>query len=424
MSLVLPTVPPATPSDAAGDRATDAATDPAVRARRLDLAVDVALAGLALIAGVLRDLTRVEPWREPGTVAAREGLVNLPLPAMLALQLLGAVVLLGRRRRPYAVGLTLAALALIHPTFAGILAPYSVARYGSRLRATFAVNAAALVGALAGARLLELVGSTRWEEGDPYTLALLITALTGFGLYLRTRQLLLAELLARAEAAEAARERDAAAARVAERIALAAELHDMVSHWVTLMTLQAGALSVSAADDRVRADAEEIRRCGGHALDELHDLVRVLAREDAEPPDAAQTVQELVCGFAPGTPVELAVDGDPASVPAVVDRTVRRVVREGLVNARKHAPGAAVEVRLDYAGDGVVVRVGNDAPPAAAAARSPEVGGVGLGLAALRRRCELLGGSLRAGTTPTGGFAVEARLPWSVEDEQADDGDQ
>ncbi len=392
----------------------------------MDRVVDAALALAAVAAGVLRDLSRVEPIRDPAVTAAREGLVALPLLSMLAVQVVGGLVLLGRRRWPYRVGLVLAALALLHPTFAGLLAPYSVARYGARVPVTLAVNAALWFGALTGARLLELLGSTRWEQGDPYTVGLVALTLTGFGLYLRERSALVQELLARAKAAEAARVSEAAAARLEERLTLAGELHDTASHWVTLTVLQAGALSVHAEDAQVREEAEAIRRYGARAMDELHDLIRVLASEDAAAADQHTSPADLLAELAPGGGVELRVEGHPTALCPASDRTLRRILREALVNARQHAPGADVEVELRYDAQGVDVAVANGAPVSVSAAGVPAAGvpatgvpatgmpagsGAGLGLATLRRRSELLGGTFSAGPTPDGGFRVEARVP-------------
>ncbi len=195
-------------------------------------------------------------------------------------------------------------------------------------------------------------------------------------------------------------------------------MHDVVTHRVSLMVLQAGALRMTATDEQTRKAAEELRAAGCQALDELRDLVGILRTgptedETAAPPDFAALVAEST---AVGTPAELIEEGDPALASPVVSRTAYRVVREGLTNVRKHAPGAAVTVRLGYAEAQVQVAVTNAAPPVA-----PELPGSpgsalagtgsGLGIAGLRQRIELVHGTLQAGSTPTAGSAWPSPCP-------------
>jgi signal transduction histidine kinase len=194
-------------------------------------------------------------------------------------------------------------------------------------------------------------------------------------------------------------------------------MHDVVTHRVSLMVLQAGALRMTAPDEPTRRAAEELRAAGSKALDELRDLVGILrAGPDGEvEPQRAQPqspgLETLVAeSTAVGVPTELLVDGDPGLASPVVARTAYRTVQEALTNVRKHAPGARATVRVRYQSDQVRVEVDNTPPtrPAdAVLARS----GSGLGIASLRQRIELLGGSLRAAPTPGGGFRVEAVLP-------------
>jgi signal transduction histidine kinase len=113
---------------------------------------------------------------------------------------------------------------------------------------------------------------------------------------------------------------------------------------------------------------------------------------------------------AAGTPAEFAEDGDPALASPVVGRTVYRIAREALTNARKHAPGASVLVQVGYTEQQVRVVVSNG-PATQSADRALSATGSGLGLAGLRQRVELVHGTLRAGPAPDGGFRVEAVLP-------------
>jgi signal transduction histidine kinase len=213
----------------------------------------------------------------------------------------------------------------------------------------------------------------------------------------------------------ARRELVATAARLAERRRLAEEMHDVVTHRLSLMVLHAGALGTSSTEPAVRAAADEIRRSGATALAELRDLVGVLRdagearadrQADHDAPDPATLVAEA---RAVGEEVTYTTTGDPERISPTVRRTAYRVVQESLTNARKHAAGAAVSVSLSYRPDGLTVRVTNDA-----ARRPPDdalTGGGGVGLAGLTQRVELVGGTLRAGSRPGGGYQVDAILP-------------
>ncbi|MEV6630140.1 histidine kinase [Actinoplanes sp. NPDC051470] len=245
-----------------------------------------------------------------------------------------------------------------------------------------------------------------------------------FGLYLAARRRKMQLLRERAE-------RAADRARAEERTRLAAELHDLVAHRVTLMTLQAGALSMSAPDAATRQAGEELRDQGARALDELRELVGVLRRDgssvapalDERPAPARGESPAPALGESPapalaelvddavraGQPVRLTVDGSPSpELSKVTGRTAYRVVQEALTNARKHAAGARVRVAASYGADEVRIVVCNSAPRR----RSGLAGsGAGTGLAGLRERVESIGGSLAAGPDADGGFRVETVLP-------------
>ena len=189
-------------------------------------------------------------------------------------------------------------------------------------------------------------------------------------------------------------------------------MHDVVTHQVSLMVLQAGALGITATDQATRQAAEELRAAGVQALAELRDLVGILrtAPEDDQAP-AASALAELVAeSTAVGTPAELAEQGDPELASPVVGRTVHRIVREALTNVRKHAPGAQVAVQVSYDESQVRVSVRNTAAAAPPDGRLAATGS-GLGLASLRQRIEVVHGTLRAGGTPEGGFVLEATMP-------------
>jgi signal transduction histidine kinase len=247
-------------------------------------------------------------------------------------------------------------------------------------------------------------------------IAVLIGAL--LGLYVSARRRAVRALTERAERAERERYLLAEQARADERAKLAAEMHDVVTHRVSLMVVQAGALRVTAPDERTRSAAEDLRSTGCQALRELRDVVGLLRgtaaeddREAGEPvaplPDLTPLIAE---SRATGTPVELIEDGDPALAAPVVGRTAYRVVQEALTNVRKHAPEARVRVHVRYGTGGLRLSITNTAPPRAADPMLAAAGS-GTGLLGLRQRVELIDGMFDAGPEPDGGFRVEASLP-------------
>ncbi|MEV7094307.1 histidine kinase [Amycolatopsis sp. NPDC051045] len=280
------------------------------------------------------------------------------------------------------------------------------------------------------AGVLAVVAARPWTPSWSTTpFGLLNTALPALSsLYFQARRQLLQSLRDRAERAEREQHLLAEQARAAERRRLAGEMHDVVTHRLSLMVLHAGALGVTSADPAARTAAEDIRREGALALDELRDLVGVLRNgvesgprtlSPAEPGDPARLVEE---SRSVGVTTELVVDGDPAQVSPTVARTAYRLVQEALTNVRKHAPGAAATVSLRYHPGGLDVSVGNTA-----AARMPDPAlagsGSGAGLAGLRQRVELVGGRFDAAPAPGGGFRVGAILPAYVPTAEGTHGD-
>jgi signal transduction histidine kinase len=210
-------------------------------------------------------------------------------------------------------------------------------------------------------------------------------------------------------------------ARAAERQRLAAEMHDLVTGHVTEMVLHAGALKVSARDQDVRAAAQQIRDAGSRALDELRDVIG-LVRGGGEPsdrpphrdrvPDGSGQDAGGLSALAEAAGAELVVAGDPGAISPAIARAAYRVVQEALTNARKHAPGSEITVRVRYRPEAMRIQIDNTAartPPDPVLAAS----GSGTGLAGLDRRIRMLGGTLTAG--PDGdGFRVTASLPATV----------
>jgi len=342
--------------------------------------------------------------------------------AMLALQALADASLVARRRAPILViailtGFTLLISLLISP--AGLLtpahagnvwAPYGtvLAAYGPFYYCKGRRTAFAAVG------MMTLISARVWEPAvGVITVAVLRTAVGPLvALYFNARHEMLQALRDRAERAERERHLLAEQARAEERARLAGEMHDVVTHRVSLMVLQAGALGITATDEATRQAAGELRAAGVQALDELRDLVGILRTEpeDDQAPATSGLAELVAESTAVGTPAELVEQGDPALASPVVGRTAYRIVREALTNVRKHAPGAQVVVRVSYDESQVRVSVRNTvaaAPPD----RSLAATGSGVGLASLRQRIELVHGTLRAAGTPDGGFCLEATMP-------------
>jgi signal transduction histidine kinase len=391
---------------------------------RHQVAVDVATALFFMALDTWLTLAGASWWpAHPGPLAR----------AMLALQAAACGTLVIRRRAPIAVVAVLAAFTLLitlliwpagalipaHP--GNLWAPYStiLAAYGPFFYQCDRRKAYLALGVL-------VVAVTRpWQFSiSIITIGVLRTAVGPLiALYFDTRRRLVQALTERAERAEREQHLLAEQARAEERARLAGEMHDVVTHRVSLMVLQAGALRMTAPDGATREAAEELRAAGVQALDELRDLVGILRTEPEgdEAPSAADFATLVAESTSVGTPAELIEDGDPACASPVVGRTAYRVVREALTNVRKHAPGAPVTVRVSYDATQLRVSVGNGPPPARPAGASAGPRGLadpglastgsGLGLANLRQRIELVGGRLRAGPGPDGGFCVEAELP-------------
>ncbi|MEU9127593.1 histidine kinase [Kitasatospora sp. NPDC048540] len=240
------------------------------------------------------------------------------------------------------------------------------------------------------------------------------------GLWMRQRHTLVDALRERARQAE--RERDLLAERAvaAERRRIAREMHDVVAHRVSTIALQAGALSVTAPDERTAETAEVIRSVSARALTELREILDVLRHDQQETSDGVHGVQsdgsvradvaELVrdC-VASGGNVRLNAPAELPVVTGAVRRAVYRVAQEALTNAAKHAPHARVDIRLaEEQGElqlTVTNRRGGRRPSGHA------VPGSGYGLLGMRERVTLVQGTLRTGPTVEGGYRVHAAFP-------------
>jgi signal transduction histidine kinase len=226
------------------------------------------------------------------------------------------------------------------------------------------------------------------------------------GLLMTTRKDLSQRITELAASRERERRLHTQAVRIEERARLAREMHDLVSHQVTLIAMQAGALQVAGTEPDSRRIAATIRQLSTRTLDELRQLVGLLrATEDAAQPGLDQ-LDDLVRGC--GVDVALAIDVTGQPVPPAVSNAVYRTVQEALTNVGKHAFGATTTVGITDDGDDLRVAVHNERPSQQHRPTGPSGGH---GLIGLRERATLLGGSFHAGPTPDGGFAIRATFP-------------
>ncbi len=226
----------------------------------------------------------------------------------------------------------------------------------------------------------------------------------------------------RAQAAEQEQTRRAEEARTQERVRIAREMHDVLAHRISLVSMHAGALGFrdNLPPDTVRDEAQVIQQTANEALAELRGVLGALRSPDggpAEPPQPLLSdLDALVAQARTAGPVELHRDLAGQDPPSWLGRQAYRIVQECLTNARKHAPGAPARVTLTgrpgpEPDGGLTIEVVNEAPagPPSAAV------GSGLGLVGLAERAAMIGGTLDHGPTPAGGYSVRVRLPWAAQ---------
>ncbi|WP_326609907.1 histidine kinase [Streptomyces scopuliridis] len=322
-----------------------------------------------------------------------------------------------RRRWPVGLALVLGAVSAVAPVSGGaaVVALFCVAVHRP-FRVVAAVGGLSLV-----AGCLQTVirpdPSTSLTAGLIATVVLILMV-TGWGMLVRARRQLVVALRERATRAEAEAELRAEQAQRLAREAIAREMHDVLAHRLTLLSVHAGALEF-----RPDAPAPEVARAAGVIRDSAHEalqdlrmiigVLRAPGDEGDRPQPTLVTLDALVAeSREAGMKVTLdsRID-DPAAVPAATGRTAYRIAQEGLTNARKHAPGTEATVEVSGGpGDGLTVQVRNAAPPG----EVPRVPGSGQGLIGLTERALLAGGRFEHGATGDGGFAVRAWLPWAA----------
>jgi signal transduction histidine kinase len=334
-----------------------------------------------------------------------------------------------RRQAPLVTALVLAALNVPHllwtysvPTGAivALIAVYSLGLY-----ATFGRGLVGLAALLGSTYVYLIVIAGQFPDAEPASrTAMAFVALGFFGAWaigrsVRAPRLYARYLEERADQLERTHQAETRAAVAEERSQIARELHDVVAHHVSVMTVQAaGARRTLARDpDRSREALEAIEATGRAALAEMRRIVGVLRGPDDDAPAASgrspqpglADLPELVEQLgAAGLPVDVQVDGDQRELPLGIDLTAYRVVQEALTNTLKHAAATHAEVTLHYSPRELVVDVVDDGRGQTS---GPDARRLGLGLLGMRERLALYGGDLEAGSRAEAGFRVHARIP-------------
>jgi signal transduction histidine kinase len=327
--------------------------------------------------------------------------------------LLMTVPLAWRRRTPLLVVLVVMAALAAQSLLLAPSEPYPDSELVPLLLAVYSVAAhgkgrTPLVGAAVSG-----VAGVVWVGVDDFFLPLVAFGGAWLaGRLVQKRQLYAEAMEERTRVLEREREANARMAAAEERMRLARELHDVVGHSVSVMVVQAGAERLAIGEERpeTREALLAIERTGREALAEMSRLLGLLRKEGeglalAPRPRLAQVDALVQSVRDAGVPIRLSVEGERSSLPPGVDVSAYRILQEALTNVVKHAGPAEVSVVVRYGIREVEVEVTDDG-------RGPVAGnGAGYGLAGMRERVELHGGTLEAGPGTRGGFVVRARLP-------------
>jgi signal transduction histidine kinase len=363
-------------------------------------------AGLILVAAAIGGVALASTWPH------HQPLVGV---AQIIAGSAACLSLAASRSRPLAVAVLTATLAAFSPmaVAATILA---VVNASLRVRLRTYLLLGAYVVAVAIAHAVLYVNHTGY-----LTELIVVVPAVGLGLVARVRR----------RRAEADEERRVEQARVAERRRIAREMHDVLAHRISMVSLHAGALEYHPdAPPKDIAKAAGVIRTSAHAaLGELREVINLLRtptdRDEVDEDKGLQRPQPTLADVPhlveesrqAGASVRLELDLDePDRVPAAIGRTIYRIVQEGLTNARKHAPGSEFEVGIAQDRDTLAVTVltspvRSDPHRAPIAAAMPPPPGSGTGLVGLAERVALAGGLLGHGPTPDGGYALSVTLP-------------
>lgn len=382
------------------------------------LATDAVLAFGALVSMVVGSFA--DPHGPHGPAFG----TRTPESLSLLLMLLGAAVLVFRRRRPRVVLAVTCGLSLLELTTGEPRAPvamctvislYTVAAVTDR-PTTWRLGLLTMAG-LTGVAML--AGPLPWYAQENLGIFAWTGMAAAAGDAVRSRRAFVDAIRERAERAERTREEEARRRVAEERLRIARDLHDVVAHHIALVNVQAGVAAhvMDKRPDQAKEALAHVRDASRSALNELRATVGLLRQTGdpeapTEPAPGLGVLDELADTFRhAGLPVRVIVQlgREGAALPAAVDLAAYRVIQEALTNVRKHAgPGAKAEVSVVRVGPSVEVTVLDDGgEPAAEAVAS----GGGHGLLGMRERAVALGGSCFAGPRFGGGYRVHAILP-------------
>lgn len=326
-----------------------------------------------------------------------------------------AIALWWRRRWPVALALAVLAIGPLSSSAgpAGIFFLYTVAAYRRWQAAVIIV--------VLGFALLPAENAVH-PQGDSLSSqlfggVLFAAMVVAWGMYRRSRRQTKRERHGRAQAEEQLRIEEI---RHAERERIAREMHDVLAHRISLLSLHAGALEFrpDAPPDEVARAVGVIRASAHQALEDLRSVIGTLRDgADSEKPPPPQPTLAALPGLleeSRAAGMQLYADvrvADLTAVPDGIGRNALRIVQEALTNARKHAPSAEVDLRVEGApGEGLTIEVRNPAP--ARPAGATEIPGSGTGLVGLAERAALSGGRLEHGFDRRGDFYLRAWVPW------------
>ena len=338
---------------------------------------------------------------------------------LITVVLLMTLPLLARRRWPFAAPAFVFVVAGVSSFFEGLLVPFSAVLFLATLASTFLLGMLRdRFEAIAGLGIVvATVAIVAWKDPSSslgeYVFVPLIFCVVWVAGYALSRKLQEADAVhARAARLEQEREARAREAVAEERARLARELHDVVGHSVSVMTVQASAVRRLLLPEQAkeREALEVVEQTGRQALAEMRRLVGVLRRPEEAPALAPQPSLEHLDKLVEqvrdsGLPVELRVEGEEVQLPAGVDLTAYRFVQEGLTNALRHARADWAEVFVRYGEGEIELEVTDNGTGAG------DGGGGGHGLVGMRERVAVYGGHLDAAPRPEGGFRLRATLP-------------
>jgi signal transduction histidine kinase len=337
------------------------------------------------------------------------------------LAILGTVLPLFARRRypfaaPVAVGVAVALTSFVDGNFVHELIPVLAGLAAIFLVGMVRDRSQAIAGLAAGVGLIAVVAHNDPTGGvaNFVFFSIVFSIVWTIALAIGRKFHEAEEAKERAARAERAREERARAAVADERARIARELHDVVGHSVSVMTVQASAVRrlLRPHQEKQRDALLVVEQTGREALAEMRRMVGVLRRPEEAPALAPQPSLQYLDKLVEhareaGLPVELSIEGEPEQLPAGVDLTAYRLVQEGLTNALKHAQARHAKVLVRYGEGGVELTVSDDG-------RGVGSGdGGGHGLVGMRERVTVYGGELEAGPRPGGGYLLRATLPLS-----------